>query len=149
MAVAVGPAAASAPGGDGRDDNSAVAMVKRDGASVFRSAFQIVQEPGGEIDNRNIAYAYASCEDCDATAIAFQVVLVTGPATSVTPPQSSVVRISHAGIASGSPKPSVLASKLAASGRSSRRARRITNPVGMPPTLPDRLLGHIRGPKFR
>jgi putative peptide zinc metalloprotease protein len=81
--VAAVPAAASDDAGGG--DNSAVAVNTKDGASVFRFAFKISHEGGDLVDNENTAVAYSSCAGCRTSAIAIQVVLVTGNPSAVTP----------------------------------------------------------------
>lgn len=73
LAVSGTAAADDAPGAD---DNAAVAVNTEDGASVFRLAFSVRMVANGVIDERNIAYALASCTDCQTVALAFQVVLV-------------------------------------------------------------------------
>jgi putative peptide zinc metalloprotease protein len=66
-------------------DNAAVAVTTRDGTSVYRVSFRITRENGDVVSSTNAAVAYASCVDCAATAIAFQVVLVTGDPAVVAP----------------------------------------------------------------
>jgi putative peptide zinc metalloprotease protein len=72
-------------GGGSRDDNVAVATTEQDGARVFDFAWSIRRQRGGVVDQRNVANAAARCTDCRATAIAFQVVLVTGRPDSIAP----------------------------------------------------------------
>lgn len=62
-------------------DNTAVAVNKKDGTSVFKLAFS-VKTVTGEVDATNTAVAYASCSDCRTVAAAIQVVLVSGDVTS-------------------------------------------------------------------
>ena len=57
-------------------DNTAVAVNTEDGASVFRLAFSVRMVANGVIDEKNTAYALASCTDCQTVALAFQVILV-------------------------------------------------------------------------
>jgi putative peptide zinc metalloprotease protein len=85
LALAVGfgaarPAEASAGG-----DNAAVAINTKDGSSLFRFAFKISRVGGDIVDNANAAVAFSSCESCRTTAIAIQIVLVTGSPSTVTP----------------------------------------------------------------
>jgi putative peptide zinc metalloprotease protein len=63
----------------------AVAVNTKDGSTVFKMAFQIIKVNGPVVDNINLAFAMASCTDCKTIAAAFQVVLVTGNATTVVP----------------------------------------------------------------
>lgn len=75
------PGAAWADGGD----TTAVAINTRDGASIFRLAFQIRRVAGSVVDQQNAAVAYASCAECQTVAIAFQVVLAMGDVDTATP----------------------------------------------------------------
>jgi len=79
-AVAAYPTAASAGG-----DNAAVAINTRDDSSKFAFKFSVRNEAGDVVDNANVAFAYASCEQCDSTAIAIQIVLARNGASTVTP----------------------------------------------------------------
>jgi len=79
-AVAAYPVAASAGG-----DNAVVAINTRDDSSKFKFKFSVRNEGGDIVDNANVAFAYASCERCDSTAIAIQIVLVSSHPTTVTP----------------------------------------------------------------
>src|SRR5438552_268701 len=74
------PGAAHAAG-----DNVAVAINTQDGRSVFRVRMSIVRANGDVVTSANTAFAYASCTDCETTAIALQVVLVTNNASVITP----------------------------------------------------------------
>jgi putative peptide zinc metalloprotease protein len=67
------------------EDNVAVAVNTQDGASVFRLAFEVRTVVDGIVDNGNGAIAVASCAECTTVALAFQVVLVEGDSTTVTP----------------------------------------------------------------
>ena len=67
------------------DDNLALAINTTDGASIFRLAFTIRSIAGGVVDQTNTAMALASCTGCTTIALAFQVILVFGDATEVTP----------------------------------------------------------------
>lgn len=66
-------------------DTTAVAINTHDGASVFRLAFHVVRVVNGVVDQGNAAAAVSSCTDCQTVALAFQVVLVMGDASTVTP----------------------------------------------------------------
>jgi len=72
-----------APAAHGQD-NTAVAVNKKDGKSVFKLAFS-VKKATGDVDASNTAVAYSSCTDCKTVAAAIQVVLVSGDTTSSTP----------------------------------------------------------------
>lgn len=69
----------------GSDANTAVAVNDKDGSSVFDVAFQIRRVSSGVVDQTNAAVAYASCESCQTVAVAIQIVLVSGPADTITP----------------------------------------------------------------
>jgi putative peptide zinc metalloprotease protein len=78
-----GPAAAQEEGGG--PDTAAVAINTKDGSTVFRVAFQIIRNPRDVVDNVNAAVAWSSCEACTTVAASFQVVLVTGDPSVVSP----------------------------------------------------------------
>jgi putative peptide zinc metalloprotease protein len=78
--------AAAASGGD----NTAVAINRKDGSSLFKFAFSMKKVLGEVVDNTNAAVAYASCESCRTTAIAIQIVLVSGSPTTVVPQNYAV-----------------------------------------------------------
>lgn len=75
------PGVAWADGGD----TTAVAINTRDGASIFRLAFQIRRVAGSVVDQQNAAVAYSSCTECQTVAIAFQVVLAMGDVDTAIP----------------------------------------------------------------
>jgi putative peptide zinc metalloprotease protein len=89
LALAAGfarPDVAQADDDDGASgDNAAIAINTKDGASVFKFAFSIRNVAGEVVDETNAAVAYSSCEQCETTAIAIQIVLVTGSPSVVTP----------------------------------------------------------------
>jgi putative peptide zinc metalloprotease protein len=91
LALATGlarPDGARADDGDdgGRSgDNAAIAINTKSGSSLFKFAFSIRQVAGDVVDQTNAAVAYSSCEECQTTAIAIQIVLVTGSPSVVTP----------------------------------------------------------------
>lgn len=66
-------------------DNAAIAVNTKDGTTVFKVAFAIRQVMNGVVDQTNAAVAYASCTDCAAVAVAFEIVLVESNPTVVTP----------------------------------------------------------------
>jgi putative peptide zinc metalloprotease protein len=66
-------------------DNAAIAVNTKDGTTVFKVAFAIRHVMNGVVDQTNAAVAYASCTDCAAVAIAFEIVLVEANASVVTP----------------------------------------------------------------
>lgn len=70
-------------------DNTAVATNTKDGKSVFKLAFS-VKRVTGDVDAKNTAVAYASCEDCRTVAVAIQVVLVSGDVGAVAPENVAV-----------------------------------------------------------
>ncbi|MEA2843367.1 MAG: putative peptide zinc metalloprotease protein [Actinomycetota bacterium] len=69
-------------------DNTAVAVNKKDGKSVFKLAFS-VKKASGDVNPSNAAVAYSSCTDCKTVAAAIQVVLVSD-AGSVEPENLSL-----------------------------------------------------------
>ena len=66
-------------------DNAAVAVNTKDGTSLIRVAFKIARVNKDVVDNANAAVAWASCTECEAVAIAFQIVLVFSDPSVVTP----------------------------------------------------------------
>jgi putative peptide zinc metalloprotease protein len=76
---------AGAPGAAYAGDNAAIAVHTKDGTTVFKVAFAIRHVMGDVVDQTNGAVAYASCTDCAAVAIAFEIVLVEGSPSTVTP----------------------------------------------------------------
>lgn len=74
------------PDKPGIGDNQALAVNTGDGTVVYDVSVALVWVKDGEAtDNRNEAYALASCTNCTTVAIAFQVVLVIGQSDAVTP----------------------------------------------------------------
>ena len=73
-----------------RGDNAAIAINTKDGSSLFKFAFSLRKVAGDVVDNQNAAVAYASCESCQTTAIAIQIVLVTGSPSTVVPENYAV-----------------------------------------------------------
>lgn len=69
-----------------KGDNQALAVNSGDGTVVYDIAVALVWVKDGRVaDNRNEAYALASCTSCTTVAVAFQVVLVIGETDAVTP----------------------------------------------------------------
>jgi putative peptide zinc metalloprotease protein len=66
-------------------DNAAISVNTKDGTTVFKVAFAIRHVMGDVVDDTNGAVAYASCTDCAAVAVAFEIVLVEGDPSTVTP----------------------------------------------------------------
>jgi putative peptide zinc metalloprotease protein len=71
-------------------DNAAIAVNTKDGATVFKVAFAIRHVMGDVVDETNAAVAYNSCSDCAAVAIAFELVLVEGSPSVVSPQNVSI-----------------------------------------------------------
>jgi putative peptide zinc metalloprotease protein len=72
-------------------DNTAVALGTRDGATQYDVAYALVWvTDGGEVRQRNAAYALASCDGCTTVAVAFQVILVVGQSDVVVPQNLAV-----------------------------------------------------------
>ena len=71
-------------------DNQALAVATADGAVAYDLAFALVWAEGDEVLNVNEAHAYASCSDCVAVAVAFQVVLIMDDARVVVPQNLAV-----------------------------------------------------------
>ena len=71
-------------------DNQALAVVTEDDSVVYDVAFALVWADGTEVLNVNEAHAYASCSNCVAVAVAFQVVLVMDGAKVVVPQNLAV-----------------------------------------------------------
>jgi len=72
-------------------DNQALAVNTTDDTVAYDVAFALVWADDEEVaDNTNEAYAAASCDNCAAVAVAFQVVLVTGETDVAVPANVSV-----------------------------------------------------------
>ena len=67
------------------DGNQALAVNTTDGSVTYDVAFALVWAEEGPVDTANEAYAFASCSDCAAVAVGFQVVLIIGQADIVVP----------------------------------------------------------------
>jgi putative peptide zinc metalloprotease protein len=67
-------------------DNQSLAVNTTDGTVVYDLAFAMIWVDGDDpVTNTNEAYAAASCENCAAVAVSFQVVLIVGDADTVVP----------------------------------------------------------------
>jgi putative peptide zinc metalloprotease protein len=71
-------------------DNQALAVNTEDGTVTYDVAFALVWAEDDEVLNVNEAHAYASCTDCVAVAVAFQVVLIMDDAQVVVPQNLAV-----------------------------------------------------------
>jgi len=66
--------------------NIATAVIEQDDGRAFDFAWDVSRQRGdGPVDHLNLAKARARCMRCRATAIAFQIVLVSGSPTTVAP----------------------------------------------------------------
>ena len=82
------------PAPPGAGDNQTMAVVTKDGATVYDVAFALVWVNSDTVLNKNEAYAFASCSHCTAVAVSFQVVLIVGHA-SVAAPQNVAAAVSY------------------------------------------------------
>jgi putative peptide zinc metalloprotease protein len=72
-------------------DNRAIVVNTEDGSTVYDVALAFVYiDDGGPVDERNEAFAYASCRDCTSVAVAFQVILIEGQANVIIPVNTAV-----------------------------------------------------------
>ena len=71
-------------------ENLAQATIEQDGGRAFDFAWEISSQRGGVVDQANKAHAAARCTECEATAIAFQIVLVSGAPSTVAPTNEAV-----------------------------------------------------------
>ena len=71
-------------------ENVAQATIEQDGGRAFDFAWDISHQRGGVVDQANKAHAAARCTDCEATAIAFQIVLVSGAPSTAAPTNEAV-----------------------------------------------------------
>ncbi|HJR45143.1 MAG TPA: M50 family metallopeptidase [Actinomycetota bacterium] len=77
-----------APPGEG--DNQALAVNYTDGSAVIAMALSLIFSGDATVDNANEAYALASCRNCLAAAIAFQLVVILDEADVIVPENSAV-----------------------------------------------------------
>lgn len=74
------------PAAPEQDGSQALAVNTTDGSVAYDVAFALVWAEDGEpVDTTNEAYAFASCADCAAVAVGFQVVLIVGQADVIVP----------------------------------------------------------------
>jgi putative peptide zinc metalloprotease protein len=78
------------PGAIGEVDNRAESVNTVDDSVVTDLAVSWAIVTAGEVDDRNEAWALASCEDCVTRAVAFQLLLLVGDLDVVTPVNSAV-----------------------------------------------------------
>jgi hypothetical protein len=89
LVLACMPPAGAQAGPPGRD-NVASATTETDGSHVSDFAWNLTQQRGGDVDELNSATATAQCMDCRASAIAFQIVLVSGTPQTLAPHNRAV-----------------------------------------------------------
>jgi putative peptide zinc metalloprotease protein len=83
------PFPAPPPPGDG--DNRATSVNTEDGRLLTALSIALAVVDGSEqVDQRNEAFAFASCTDCTTVAVAFQALLVVGQADVITPVNTAV-----------------------------------------------------------
>ena len=70
-------------------ENLAQATIEQDNGRAFDFAWDISSQRGGVVDQANKAHAAARCTDCEATAIAFQIVIAS-KANTVAPTNEAV-----------------------------------------------------------
>lgn len=74
------------PAAPEEDGNQSLAVNTTDGSVVYDVAFALVwADDGTDVTTRNEAYAFASCADCAAVAVGFQVVLIVGQTDVIVP----------------------------------------------------------------
>ncbi len=89
--VALGGTPALAGADDGSPGgNSAVAINQKDNSDLFKLAFAIRHVMSDTVTEENSAVAYASCNSCETTAIAIEIVLVEGNPTNESPQNAAV-----------------------------------------------------------
>ena len=71
-------------------ENVATATTEQDDSRVFDLAWDVAKQRGGVVDHFNAANAAARCARCKATAIAFQIVIVSGAPQTVGPINQAV-----------------------------------------------------------
>jgi putative peptide zinc metalloprotease protein len=65
--------------------NTAIAYNTESGSSLFEFAFAIRHVMGDVVDQQNVAVAWSKCDSCQTTAIAIEIVLVSGTPSTVAP----------------------------------------------------------------
>jgi putative peptide zinc metalloprotease protein len=85
IAILVAGGVSAARPGPAPADNAAIAVNTKDGTTVFKVAFAIRHVMSDVVTETNAAVAYNSCTDCASVAIAFEIVLVEGDASNVSP----------------------------------------------------------------
>ncbi len=70
-------------------ENLAQATIEQDNGRAFDFAWDVSTQRGGVVDQANKAHAAARCTDCEATAIAFQIVIAS-KANTVAPTNEAV-----------------------------------------------------------
>jgi putative peptide zinc metalloprotease protein len=73
------------PDAPAEGDNQAMAVNTEDGSTLYDVAFALVWADGDDAQQRNEAYALASCRACRTVAVGFQVVLIVGQANVIVP----------------------------------------------------------------
>lgn len=86
----VGIAAPGSAFASGTQGNDAVAVNTKDGSSIFKFSFSVARVMGDSVTNTNAAVAYASCTDCQTTAIAIQIVIVAGDPSTFAPTNTAI-----------------------------------------------------------
>jgi putative peptide zinc metalloprotease protein len=71
-------------------ENVATAIIEQDDGRAFDFAWDISKQRGGAVDHTNKAHAAARCVRCRATAIAFQIVIVSRAQGPVAPINEAV-----------------------------------------------------------
>jgi len=85
------PAGSAQAASAGQHDVVATAVNQTDSTQVDDFAWGISRQRGGAVvDQSNAAHAHSSCTDCGSTAIAFQIVLVSGSPTTVIPRNEAI-----------------------------------------------------------
>jgi putative peptide zinc metalloprotease protein len=74
------------PSKPGPHDSQALAVNTTNGGVNYDVVYSIVTVQGGDaVDEKNSAYALASCRACTTVAVSFQLVLVVGQSNTITP----------------------------------------------------------------
>ena len=90
LAAGIGAARpAAALAGEG-GSNDAVAINLKDNSALFKFAWAVRHVMGDVVDQQNNAVAYASCNSCQTTAIAIEIVLVEGSPSNESPVNKAI-----------------------------------------------------------